>query len=151
MTDLLDEVMAWVRAGSAPPDTAVLTDTVMGDDARLLAAAFTGEDGRKRLMLLARLTVLRPPVDHRLPDGPRQAYAEMRSGQDSIFAAVVRYLDLHAENQRTSHERSHSADQRSAGFGWSTAGHAAVADAGDERFADTGDGAFDPAGLVGGR
>uniref|UniRef100_A0A6M3XBR7 Uncharacterized protein n=1 Tax=viral metagenome TaxID=1070528 RepID=A0A6M3XBR7_9ZZZZ len=145
MTDLLDEVCAWVRGGSYAPEEARLTDAVMAEDARLLAEAFTGEAGRKRLMVFARLTVLRPPVDHRLPEGVRQAYAENRQGQDSIFAALVRYLDIHEANLRTqTDDRSDRPDTDAAG--WRAA--AGTGEPADERFSDTG---WDAAGLVAGR
>lgn len=148
MTDLLDEVCDWVRGGSYVSDEARLTDSVMAEDARLLAEAFTGEAGRRRLMVFARLTVLRPPVDHRLPEGVRQAYAENRQGQDSIFAALVRYLDIHEANLRnqTDDRSEHPADPDASG--WS-APRRGAADAADERFSDAGD--WDPAGLVAGR
>ena len=148
MTDLLDEVCAWVRGGSYVSEEARVTDRVMAEDARLLAEAFTGEDGRKRLMIFARLTVLRPPVNHSLPSGEREAYAQLRQGQDTIFAALVRYLDLHAENKRSpTDERSIATEPRPA-FPWSDPG-TGRSDAADERFTDAGD--WDPAGAVAGR
>lgn len=144
MTDLLDEVCAWVRGGAYVPEEARVTDQVMGEDARLLAEAFTGEDGRKRLMVFARLTVLRPPVNHALPSGEREAYAQLRQGQDTIFAALVRYLDLHADNQRSpTHERPTLTDPRP------DADPYAGGDAADGRFSDAG--SWDPAGAVAGR
>lgn len=148
MTDLLDEVCAWVRGGSVAPDSAHLTDTVMADDARLLGEAFTGEDGRRRLMIFARLTVLRPPVDHRLAgDGERLAYAQLRQGQDSIFAALVRYLDLHTENQRSPTDGPERQPRHA--FPFSHTGSDAYAGT-DERFTDTGS-EWDPAGTIAGR
>lgn len=145
MSDLLDEVCAWVRGGAYVSEEALLTDQVMGEDARLLAEAFTGEDGRKRLMVFARLTVLRPPVNHSLPMGEREAYAQLRQGQDTIFAALVRYLDLHAESQRspTDHERPSPADPRPRTDPY------AGGDAADERFSDAG--SWDAAGAIAGR
>lgn len=147
MTDLLDEVCAWVRGGSYVSDEARLTDAVMAEDARLLAEAFTGEAGRRRLMVFARMSVLRPPVDHTLPPGTREAYAQLRQGQDSIFAGLVRYLDLHADHQRSQTDERSIATEPRPDFGWS----AAAGDAGgvaDERFTDGG--TFDPAGLIAG-
>lgn len=146
MTDLLEEVCAWVRGGSYVADAQRITDAVMGEDARLLAEAFTGDVGRRRLMVFARLTVLRPPVDHRLPDGEAQAYAQLRQGQDSIFAALVRYLDLHEANTRnpTDDRSDRPAFTLDASASWrSDAGNAT-----DERF--TGTGEWDAAGLVAG-
>lgn len=147
MTDLLDEVCTWVRGGSYVPDEARLTDAVMADDARLLGEAFTGEDGRKRLMVFARLTVLRPPVDHTLPPGAREAYAQLRQGQDSIFAALVRYLDLNAENQRKPSDELER--QPTHTFPWSPGGGTGAYADPDERFADAG--GWDPAGTIAGR
>lgn len=147
MTDLLDEVCAWVRGGSYVSDEARLTDAVMAEDARLLAEAFTGEAGRRRLMVFARMTVLRPPVDHTLNPGAREAYAQLRQGQDSIFAGLVRYLDLHDEHQRSQTDERTIATEPRPEFGWSAAGGADPAVT-DERF--TGGGGFDPAGLIAG-
>lgn len=147
MTDLLDEVCAWVRGGSYVSDEARLTDSAMAEDARLLAEAFTGEAGRRRLMVFARMTVLRPPVDHSLPAGPSQAYAQLRQGQDSIFAGLVRYLDLHEAHLRNkTDERSDDPAVRDTD-GWRTT-DAGPGDA-DERFTDPG--SWDPGGLVAGR
>lgn len=148
MTDLLDEVCAWVRGGAYVGEEARQLEPAMAEDARLLAEAFTGEAGRRRLMTFARMTVLRPPVDHSLPPGQREAYAQLRQGQDSIFAGLVRYLDLHEDNLRAqADDRSdeHCADPDAAG--WSAVRRP---DAGDERFTDPA-GGWDPAGLVGGR
>lgn len=149
MTDLLDEVCAWVRGGFYVSDEARLTDSVMAEDARLLAEAFTGEAGRRRLMVFARMTVLRPPVDHSLPAGPSQAYAQLRQGQDSIFAGLVRYLDLHEANLRnkTDDRSDHPADPDATG--WSAPGGGSSGDAADERFSDAG--GWDAAGLIAGR
>lgn len=144
MTDLLDEVCAWVRGGSYVSEEARVIDRALGEDARLLAEAFTGEDGRKRLMVFARLTVLRPPVNHSLPSGEREAYAQLRQGQDTIFAALVRYLDLHAENQRSpTDERPTATEPRPDAGAWRAGG-----DAADERFTDPD---WDAAGTVAGR
>lgn len=142
MTDLLDEVCAWVRGGAYVSDAARLTDAVMAEDARLLAEAFTGETGRRRLMTFARMTVLRPPVNHALPSGEREAYAQLRQGQDSIFAGLVRYLDLHEDNLRASHgpERSEPEPEPGADARFTASG----ADAWDP-------GAWDAGGLVAGR
>lgn len=148
MTDLLDEVCDWVRGGAYVSDAARLTDAVMAEDARLLADAFTGEAGRRRLMTFARMTVLRPPVDHSLPDGQREAYAQLRQGQDSIFAGLVRYLDLHEANLKAqTDDPSDDYPAAADASGWSAARRP---DAGDERFTDPA-GGWDPAGLVGGR
>lgn len=149
MTDLLDEVCAWVRGGSYVTDAQKLTDAVMAEDARLLAEAYTGEAGRRRLMVFARLTVLRPPVNHTLPDGEAQAYAQMRQGQDSIFAALVRYLDLHQAHQRTDADDRSIATEPRPDFGWGPATDAAFAtNATDERF---GPDTWDAGGEIAGR
>lgn len=147
MTDLLDEVCGWVRGGSYVPDEAKVLDRVMGEDARLLGEAFTGEEGRKRLMIFARLTVLRPPVDHTLPPGAREAYAQLRQGQDSIFAALVRYLDLNTENQRRPADGPER--QPAHTFPWSAGGGSDAYAEPDERFADATD--WDAAGAIAGR
>lgn len=148
MTDLLDEVCAWVRGGSYVSEQSGALDTVLGEDARLLGEAFTGDEGRKRLMLFARLTVLRPPVQHDLPPGAREAYAQLRQGQDTIFAALVRYLDLHETNTRRPPD-DRSTDPRPV-FPYASTGEPGDPYAGDERFTDGGvDGGS--AGLFGGR
>lgn len=150
MTDLLDEVMNWVRAGSYQnADDGIVA--VMSEDARLLAQAFTGEEGRKRLMFFARLTVLRPPVNHTLPGAEATAYAQLRQGQDTVFAALVRYLDHHQKTLETlTHDRSHHADPGPV-FPFARSDDAP----GDERFTDShsepGPGGWDAAGLIGGR
>lgn len=140
---LLDEVCDWVRGGSRVDEETLAAMTLAAEDARLIAEAFTGSDGEKRLMILARMTVLRPAVDVTLPAGTRDAYAQLRQGQDSIFAGVVRYLDIHNAQKRTEeHERSQSDPYAQSG-----------ARPGDEPGSDdwSAPGAFDPGGLVGGR
>ncbi|VTO14056.1 hypothetical protein [Brevundimonas vancanneytii] len=124
---LLDEVCDWVRGGSRVDEQTLAAMTLAAEDARLIAEAFSGSDGEKRLMILARMTVLRPPVDVTLPVGSRDAYAQLRQGQDSIFAGVVRYLDIHkAQKRNEENERASS-----------------------EPYAQPG--AWDPGGLVAGR
>ncbi|MGR6533125.1 hypothetical protein [Brevundimonas sp. RM1] len=136
---LLDEVCDWVRGGSRVDAETLAAMTLHGEDARLIAEAFSGADGEKRLMILARMTVLRPPVDVTLPAGARDAYAQLRQGQDSIFAGVVRYLDIHTAQKRTEeHERSQSDLYAQPG-----------AEPGSDDWSAPG--AYDPGGLVAGR
>lgn len=140
---LLDEVCDWVRGGSRVDEETLAAMTLAAEDARLIAEAFTGSDGEKRLMILARMTVLRPAVDVTLPAETRDAYAQLRQGQDSIFAGVVRYLDIHNAQKRTEeHERSQSDPY--AQFS---------AQPGDEPGSDdwSAPGGYDPGGLIGGR
>lgn len=144
MTDLLDEVMGWARGGSVTIEPTVLANVGATEDARLLAEAFTGEDGRKRLMILARLTVLRAPVDHTLDPQAALLYAARRQGQDSIFAALVKYLDIHAEKEKQAHDdRSRKPDDPDPFAG----GRAGTA---DPRAGTGGWGEFDPTGAIGG-
>lgn len=132
---LLEVALDWVRAGSTPLNDAELLKLGETEDARLLADAFTGEEGRKRLLIFARMTILRPSVDGRFPTAEGQSYAHERNGQNSIFAALVRYLDLHAASQRKPQ------DDRSTQ-------PAGIADERIERAPRPDAGEFDSAGLV---
>lgn len=131
--DLLDEVCGWVRSGSRVDPETLAAMGAVSEDARKLAKVFMGDGGREALMILAKLTVLRPPVDVTLPADHQPAYAHLRQGQDSIFAAVVHYLDIEQARQRKeTHDRyDHSGDNHS----------------GDARFSDDAS-AFDPAGTI---
>ncbi|MCO8030122.1 hypothetical protein NI454_09175 [Brevundimonas diminuta] len=136
---LLDEVCDWVRGGSRVDEQTLAAMTLAAEDARLIAEAFSGSDGEKRLMILARMTVLRPPVDVTLPIGSRDAYAQLRQGQDSIFAGVVRYLDIHkAQKRNEENERASSEPYAQPG-----------AEPGSDDWSEPG--AWDPGGLVAGR
>lgn len=105
-SSLLDEAMDWVRSGSRIDPQALQAMTLMSEDARLLASVFEGEEGRMRLMIFARMTVLRPAIDLSLPAETQLLYAAQRQGQDSIFAALVHYLDIHkASLKKASHDR----------------------------------------------
>lgn len=125
---LLDEAMDWVRSGSRVDPNTQIAMQLAADDARLLAEAFTGEAGRKRLMIFARMTVLRPATDVMLPADMQVAYAATRQGQDSIFAALVHYLDVHSANLRKEDDRrtDHSADERFTDHPFDPAGNIAV-------------------------
>lgn len=125
--NLLEEVMGWVRSGSRVDPETHTAMRLAAEDAALMAEAFTGQNGRKRLMIFARMSVLRPPSDVMLPAEIQASYAALRQGQDSMFAALVHYLDVHSANLKANHDRANQSDPA------------------DERFTGTD---FDPAGSI---
>ncbi|MFC5374740.1 hypothetical protein ACFPIF_19445 [Brevundimonas faecalis] len=135
MTPLLDAVLPWVRSQTREADPR--PDDKRAEDARMVKRVLSGEDGAAFLTLMARMSVLQPPLDPALSGGASHDYAQRRTGANSLFAALIFYRDLADKLERTSHGTD--PDARSD----------ADPDAGDERF--TGSEYWDPQGLVAGR
>lgn len=136
MTPLLDAILPWVRSQTREADPR--PDDKRADDARLVKRVLSGEDGAAFLTLLARMSVLQPPLDPALSGAPSHDYAQRRTGANSLFAALIFYRDLADQLERT---LTHGTDP--------DARRDADPDAGDERF--TGADFWDPQGLVAGR
>lgn len=143
----LAEILGWVGSGHLAKDPRLTqVDQARYDaDARRLAALAETEDGRWLLELLADLTVRRPPVNHALTGADYLAYAQLRQGQDQVFAALGEYLNHADQLEKTHAARSRDAARRTdplAGpFPDAYAGPAPDPDAGPG-------GGFDPAGAV---
>lgn len=139
MNPLLAETLNWVRSSKPAVDEREAQSAQKRQDAAMVRRVLISEDGEAFLMLLARLSVLRPALDPALHGPASHDYAQRRTGANSVFAAVVHYLDLSDLNEGTTHDRPRSPD------------HAALADAGyalwDARATDAG---WDDAGTVAG-
>ncbi|MFN4296967.1 MAG: hypothetical protein ACK4FB_08995 [Brevundimonas sp.] len=138
---LLNHVIEQVRAGYVAPDPRIEPDDATLALARLVWDRTQGEDGEKFLRLLADLSVLRPAVDHRLTGADYLAFAQLRQGQDTIFASVIHYRHLWEDNLKKRKDNDHPRHERHDPAG------------GDAEGGNTGNdwSAFDPAGAVAGR
>lgn len=139
MNALLTEIVKWVQSQTKEidPDT-----PGVADDAATVRRVLNGPDGAAFLLFVAKLTVLRPATDPSL-DGPASHdFAQRRTGENNIFAALVRYRDL-ADNleRKPDHDRS----SRPGPGGLALAG---ARDPADERFTGS---EFDPRGEIAGR
>jgi hypothetical protein len=70
---------------------------------RAFVRTFGGSDGDQVLDYLAKATVLKAPVDHRLTGADYAAYAQLRMGQNQIFAMIVELIELGKTLERTPH------------------------------------------------
>lgn len=139
---LLNHVIEQVRAGFVAPDPRIADDEATLALARLVWDRTQGEDGEKLLRLLADLSVLRPAVDHRLTGADYLAFAQLRQGQDTVFAAIIHYRYLWEDHLRKrkadDHPRHEYADP-------------AGGDAEDGNAPGIDWSAFDPGGTIAGR
>ncbi len=144
MSPLLEETLTWVRSQIRPADARDVQTEEMKLDAALVARMTQGDDGEAFLMLLAKMSVLRPSLDPRLAGAASHDYAQRRTGENQLFGALIHYRDLAEHLERTDHDRP----RQSFDFGW---GGDAASDAGtaaDPRFG--GDAGWDPGGTVAG-
>lgn len=142
MSPLVLMAMDWVRSQIIEPPEA----SVVGDDRRAEAAlvhrVLTGPDGPALLELLAKTTVLRPAINPSLHGSASHDYAQRRTGENNVFAALIHLHDTHLKlTEGTFHDRSDRADRPQPVFGW----NAGNADA--DACRDAG-GGFDPRGTV---
>ncbi len=114
MTPLLDAILPWVRSQIAEPPETLADEDARRADAQLVRRVLTSEDGPAFLELLAKLSVLRPPLDPSLSGAASHDYAQRRTGENQLFAALIFYRDLADQLERTDHDRR----RQSFDFGW---------------------------------
>lgn len=134
MTPLLEAILPWVRSQTKMVDPQ--PEDARGEDARMVRRVLSSDDGPALLALLARMSVLQPPLDPVLSGAASHDYAQRRTGANQLFAALIFYRDLADKlDERTDHDRPQSRPG---------------ADAGTDPYADDrfGTDAFDPEGLV---
>jgi hypothetical protein len=105
MSPLLTEIIAWVRSQTIEPPDSLAPEDARRRDAATAARVLDDPANADFVELLAKLTVLRPPLDHRLAGPASHDYAQRRTGENGVFGALIFYRDLHAKLQRTDHDR----------------------------------------------
>lgn len=97
-----DNAMDWLRSGALAPEEGVDPRAGGGSEekdyrARCMREAFRSEAGQVALDTILQMSLFRPPVDHRLPNGETYLrFAQNREGQNQLAAGVLAYLD-HAD------------------------------------------------------
>lgn len=117
---LLEQVLAWTRSQLKPVELMTAEEKEAERPAALAAARVLKSDaGRELLTVIASFTVLRPALDPRLSGPASHDYAQRRAGENQVFAALIHLLDLAADLERTSRDRSRNPDPDPAPvFGW---------------------------------
>ena len=101
----LADAWSWLNSGALAPDPTLAAEQLADPDhdyrAKVIRDVFRSEAGRAALETLAKLTVGRAPVDHRYPTETEYLrYAQLRQGQNQVFAAILAYI-RHAEQLET--------------------------------------------------
>lgn len=96
MKPLIEHAMGWARAGIVSPD--MMKPELLEAEreaAAVVARVLRGSEGEAFLEVMARLTVLRPPVDPGLNGPASHDFAQRRTGENSVFNALIHLLDTH--------------------------------------------------------
>lgn len=145
MSPLVQQAMDWTRSQIVEPPEA---DTI-GDERRAEAAlvhrVISGPDGPALMEILAKITVLRPALDPRLSGSASHDYAQRRTGENNVFAALVHLHDTHLKQQGTQNGNRRS-ERPVPVFGWFDG--PAVAGGDPDTGNPVGDAAFDREGSV---
>jgi hypothetical protein len=150
---LIEHTLALVRSQTRRPTDA---DALQAEDAAVITRIVSGEDGDRLLEILAKLTVLRPALDPSLSGAASHDYAQRRTGENGVFAALIHLIDVHDHLTRKDHAPANPDDpELRPVFGWvdapglSTGGSERYGDAADPGSGDTAGGLrFDPGGTV---
>jgi len=99
----LNDIRRWVASGDMASDLdeaarAKLTDSPEGRRTlKDFQTTFGTDAGQRVLKVLADSSVLRAPVDHRLSGADYMAYAQLRQGQNQLFAMIMEIIALSQE------------------------------------------------------
>ncbi len=101
MDTKLEHAMGWLAEGAIAPDADVDPRGVIGNDdmnrrAEAMREAFRTPAGQLALETVLRMTLFRPPVDHRLQGALYRQFAQLREGQNQAAAGILAYL-AHAD------------------------------------------------------
>lgn len=154
----LDDIFGWVKSGELASDPRAMVRA--SPEVRALAPVFkrlfSSADGKIVLETLANASVRRAGVDHRLSGQEYFSYAQLRQGQDQLFATIATYLEVAEELEKGDHDEHRDTPGRGPASSGSFNGYATGLDGdtagerGDDGDDGGGDGprGFDPNGEV---
>ena len=106
MTPAIERALTWLRAGHLGQPDMAGQEPDRDRRAREILAACQAFPGVMETVLA--MTIERPPVDHRLPEGEYLRYAQLREGQNQVAAGLLNYIDHALTLERTDRERRQS-------------------------------------------
>lgn len=89
----MNAIRDWVASGQMKSDlddaTREALKETIPETLRAFSRLWASRDGQTVLAYLAEVAVLRPPVNHMLPEGQYLRYAQLREGHQQLFATIL--------------------------------------------------------------